>query len=47
MTNDVTRVAFTLRISKEVLEKVKLSAEKNKRSAAKDIEYVLEKTYKD
>lgn len=32
---------FTLRINKEIFEKVKASAEKNRRSVAKEIEYIL------
>lgn len=33
---------FTLRIDGELFEKVKSQAEKNKRSIAKEIEYLLE-----
>ena len=38
--DDQTR--FTMRINSELLEKVKVEAEKNKRSTAKQIEFVLE-----
>ena len=38
---DQTR--FTMRINSELLERIKIEAEKNKRSAAKEIEYILEK----
>ena len=38
---DQTR--FTMRINSELLERIKIEAEKNKRSAAKEIEYLLEK----
>lgn len=38
--DDQTR--FTMRINSELLEKVKREAEKNKRSTAKQIEFVLE-----
>jgi len=34
---------FTLRIDADVLEKVKEQAESNKRSMAKEIEFILEK----
>ncbi|MEC5422083.1 DUF6364 family protein [Virgibacillus sp. C22-A2] len=34
---------FTLRIDADVLDKVKEQAEDNKRSMAKEIEYILEK----
>lgn len=37
---DQTR--FTMRINSELLEKIKAEAEKNKRSTAKQIEYILE-----
>lgn len=33
---------FSLRISEELLEKIKYIAEENKRSANKEIEYILE-----
>lgn len=36
---------FTMRIDEELLEKVRLSAERNKRSLAKEIEYVLDFHY--
>ena len=36
--------AFTLRIAEELFEKIKISAEKNKRSIAKEIEWILEQT---
>ncbi len=38
--DDQTR--FTMRISSELLERIKIEAEKNKRSAAKQIEFILE-----
>lgn len=38
--DDQTR--FTMRINTELLEKIRVDAEKNKRSTAKQIEYVLE-----
>ena len=38
--DDQTR--FTMRINSELLEKVKVEAEKNKRSTAKQIEFILE-----
>ena len=38
--DDQTR--FTMRINSALLEKIKLEAEKNKRSAAKQIEFILE-----
>lgn len=37
---DQTR--FTMRIDSELLEKIKIEAEKNKRSTAKQIEFILE-----
>ena len=37
---DQTR--FTMRINSELLEKVKIEAEKSKRSTAKQIEFILE-----
>lgn len=33
---------FTMRIDENLLEKIRVSAEKNKRSLAKEIEYILE-----
>lgn len=33
---------FTLRVDENIFEKIKEQAEKNKRSVAKEIEYVLE-----
>lgn len=39
--SDQTR--FTMRINSELLEEIKAEAEKNKRSAAKEIEFILEK----
>ena len=39
--SDQTR--FTMRINSELLEQIKAEAEKNKRSAAKEIEFILEK----
>lgn len=36
---------FTLRISNDVFEKVVKSAEENKRSTAKEIEYILEQHF--
>lgn len=41
---DQTR--FTMRIDTELLEQIKAEAEKNKRSAAKEIEYILEQYIK-
>lgn len=38
--DDQTR--FTMRINSELLEKVKIEADKNKRSTAKQIEFILE-----
>lgn len=38
--DDQTR--FTMRINSELLEKVKIEAEKSKRSTAKQIEFILE-----
>ena len=38
--DDQTR--FTMRINSELLEKIKIEAEKNKRSTAKQIEFILE-----
>jgi len=38
--DDQTR--FTMRISTNLLERIKLEAEKNKRSTAKQIEFILE-----
>ena len=42
-TNEIK--VFTLRMHNNLLEKVKANAEKNKRSAAKEIEYILEKYF--
>lgn len=36
------RKAFTLRLEVELYKKIKKSADKNKRSIAKEIEFVLE-----
>jgi hypothetical protein len=33
---------FTMRIDEELLEKVRVSAEKNHRSLAKEVEYILD-----
>ncbi|WP_405103126.1 DUF6364 family protein [Oceanobacillus sp. FSL H7-0719] len=41
MTNETKR--FTLRMDEKVFEQIKEQAEKNKRSVAKEIEFVLEK----
>lgn len=38
--DDQTR--FTMRINSELLEKIKIEAEKSKRSTAKQIEFILE-----
>ncbi|WP_251319036.1 hypothetical protein [Flintibacter muris] len=38
--DDQTR--FTMRINSALLDRIKLEAEKNKRSAAKQIEFILE-----
>lgn len=37
--DDQTR--FTMRINSDLLEKIKIEAEKNKRSTAKQIEFIL------
>ena len=37
------RKVFTLRLAHELFEKVKKSADKNKRSIVKEIEFALEK----
>lgn len=34
---------FTIRINTELLNRIKVEAEKNKRSTSKEIEYILEK----
>lgn len=36
---------FTMRIDEELLEKVRVSAEKNKRSLAKEVEFILDNFY--
>ena len=38
--DDQTR--FTMRINSNLLEQIKIEAEKNKRSTAKEIEFILE-----
>lgn len=38
--DDQTR--FTMRINSDLLDRIKAEAEKNKRSAAKEIEFILE-----
>ena len=38
---------FTLRIRKDIFERVKLDADKNKRSITKHIEFILENSVKD
>lgn len=38
--DDQTR--FTMRINSDLLDQIKLEAEKNKRSTAKEIEFILE-----
>lgn len=38
---------FTLRIDKNLFEKVKIQSENNKRSIAKEIEYLLENYFKE
>ena len=38
---------FSLRISEELLEKIKFIASNNKRSANKEIEFILENAVKD
>lgn len=38
---------FTLRMDNNLFEKVKTQAEKNKRSIAKEIEYLLEQYFKE
>lgn len=40
-TRDV-QTRFTMRINSELLEKIKVEAEKSKRSTAKQIEFILE-----
>lgn len=37
---------FTLRIDEQIFEAIKEEAEKNKRSVAKEMEYILEKYLK-
>ena len=37
---------FTIRINTELLERITIEAEKNKRSASKEIEYILEQHIK-
>ncbi|RKI70503.1 hypothetical protein D7V91_02570 [bacterium 1xD42-67] len=39
--DDQTR--FTMRIDSELLDKIKVEAERNKRSTAKQIEFILER----
>ncbi|MBU5627747.1 hypothetical protein KQI82_12585 [Oscillibacter sp. MSJ-2] len=39
--DDQTR--FTMRINSELLERIKVEADKNKRSTAKEIEFILER----
>lgn len=46
MTTNKNTTVFTLRINVELLKSIKEAAEKNKRSAAKEIEYQLEQIYK-
>lgn len=41
------RKRFTLRVTSELFEKIKKSADKNKRSIAKEIEFALEKYVND
>ena len=41
-----TDTRFTLRISTELLEKVKLQAKKTKRSTGKEIEFIIEDWFK-
>ena len=36
---------FTMRINTELLDKIKLQAQNNKRSTAKEIEFILEKYF--
>ena len=38
---------FTLRIDTELFDKVKRQAEKNKRSAVKEIEFILERWFEE
>ncbi len=40
-----TETRFTLRISTELLDKIKEEAQKTKRSAAKQIEFILEQYF--
>ena len=44
MTDEKNEKVFTLRIKQELFERIKLDAEKNKRSITKHIEYLLEKS---
>lgn len=39
--------AFTIRIDEKLLEKIRSEAERNKRSIAKEIEYILEFHYRE
>ena len=41
------RTQFTMRINTQLWEVVKKEAEQNKRSAVKEVEYILEKYFKD
>ncbi len=43
--DDQTR--FTMRINSDLLEKIKVEAEKSKRSTAKQIEFILEQYMED
>lgn len=43
-TNKNKTTVYTLRLNTDLLEKVKTIAEKNKRSAARQIEYMLEQS---
>lgn len=43
MSDDVKR--FTLRMDTEIFNKVKEQAERNKRSIAKEIEFILERYF--
>ena len=43
-TSEKNEKVFTLRIKKDLFERVRIDAEKNKRSITKHIEYLLEKS---
>lgn len=43
-TNENKKIVFTLRMNTKLLEKIRTLAEKNKRSAAGQIEFMLEQS---